>query len=109
EEEERRAKEEAAKAPALSPEELLALESLDVPQVTGDEEVVIEEEELVVDEDDIWRVPEPIGGGPQIRFAEDILGAPGRRGGGKRRGKGGARGNRGSRPGRRTGGDDDDE
>ena len=94
----------------LSAEELLALESLDVPATS--EEVVEEIEEVVVDNEDIWKVPEPIGGGPQIRFAEDILGAPMRRtgGGGRRRGGGGARkgsrgpGGGGSRPGGATGG-----
>ncbi|MEX2598741.1 MAG: hypothetical protein WD533_03705 [Dehalococcoidia bacterium] len=103
------AEEKAKASGALSPEELLALESLEMGRTSGgdeDEEVVIEEEEFV-DGDDIWKVPEPIGGGPQIRFAEDILGAPGggRRGpntGGKRRGggnRGGNRGGGGPRPG----------
>ncbi len=76
----------------LSPEELLALESLD--QVDEEiEEVIIEEVEDGFGEDDIWKVPEPIGGGPTIRFAEDILGAPqgSRRGGGRRRGGAGPR------------------
>ena len=78
----------------LSAEELLALESLDLePAVETVEpaEEVEEVEEIVIDEE-IWKVPEPIGGGPQIRFAEDILDAPGprRAGGGRRRG-GGAR------------------
>ncbi|MEX2430436.1 MAG: transcription termination factor NusA [Dehalococcoidia bacterium] len=89
----------------LSAEEMLALESLDLD---AGEEVVIEEEEFIVDEDDIWKVPEPIGGGPQIRFAEDILGAPGggRRAGGagKRRGGGNRGGNRPGGAGNRTGG-----
>ena len=77
---------------ALSPEELLALESLG--GLAGeDEEIVIEEtveEDLF--EEDVWQAPAPVGGGGAIRFAEDILGSsPGpRRGGGRRRG-GGAR------------------
>ena len=79
----------------LSAEELLALESLDVAE-TVEEEIVIEE---TIDDDgildDVWKVPETIGGGPTIRFAEDILGSPvnSRRGGGRRRG-GGNRPNR---------------
>ncbi len=79
----------------LSAEELLALESLDVAE-TVEEEIVIEE---TIDGDgildDVWKVPETIGGGPTIRFAEDILGSPvnSRRGGGRRRG-GGNRPNR---------------
>lgn len=80
---------EEAETGALSPEEMLALESLDVVEIEEDEEVVVEEEveEAAID-DAIWKVPEPIGGGPTIRFAEDILGAPSgaRRGGGRRRG-----------------------
>lgn len=76
----------------LSPEEMLALESLG--QVDEEiEEVIVEEVEGDFGEDDIWKVPEPIGGGPTIRFAEDILGAPQgpRRGGGRRRGGAGPR------------------
>ncbi len=79
---------------ALSAEEMLALESLDAA-LPEEEEIIIEEavdgEEIV--SDDIWKVPERIGGGPTIRFAEDILGAPvsARRGGGRRRGGGGNR------------------
>ena len=90
----------------LSPEEMLALESLD--QVDEEiEEIIVEEVEEAFGEDDIWKVPEPIGGGPTIRFAEDILGAPQpRRGGGRRRGGAGPR--RGNAPnrggGRRPGG-----
>lgn len=90
------AEEQEAAAPepsaALSPEELLALESLG--GLAGeDEEIVIEEtveEDLF--EEDVWQAPAPVGGGGAIRFAEDILGSsPGpRRGGGRRRG-GGAR------------------
>ena len=77
----------------LSPEELLALESLG-DLAGADEEIIIEEtvEEDVVEED-VWQVAEPVGGGAAIRFAEDILGSPqggARRGGGRRRG-GGAR------------------
>ncbi|MDE2838379.1 MAG: transcription termination factor NusA [Chloroflexota bacterium] len=79
-------------AGGLSPEEMLALESLD--QVDEEiEEIIVEEVEEDFGEDDIWKVPEPIGGGPTIRFAEDILGAPqgNRRGGGRRRGGAGPR------------------
>ncbi len=80
----------------LSPEELLALESLDA-EAPIEEEIVIEEAidgEAILD-DDVWRVPERIGGGPTIRFAEDILGAPAntRRAGGGGRRRGGARPN----------------
>ncbi|MEK9659959.1 MAG: transcription termination factor NusA [Chloroflexota bacterium] len=84
----------------LTPEEMLALESLDAPPA-ADEEVV--EEVVIEDDDDIWKIPEAISGGPQIRFAEDILGE--RRGGsntGRRRG-GGNRGG-GNRGGNRPGG-----
>ena len=94
------AAEEAAPS-GLSAEEMLALESLDADYVE-EEEVIIEED---VDGDDaldadVWRIPEPIGGGPTIRFAEDILGSPAnaRRGGGRRRGGGGARQNRNRPP-----------
>ena len=84
----------------LSPEELLALESLDSVSLE-DDEVIIEEADI---DDDVWRVPEPVSGGPTIRFAEDILGAPSaNRGGGRRRGGGAARRpapNRGRTPGR---------
>ena len=91
----------------LSAEEMLALESLD--QIDEEiEEIVVEEIEEDVIDDEIWKVAEPIGGGPTIRFAEDILGAPQpRRGGGRRRGGPGPR--RGNAPnrggaGRRPGG-----
>ncbi len=85
-------------AGGLSPEEMLALESLD--QVDEEiEEIIVEEVEEDFGEDDVWKVPEPIGGGPTIRFAEDILGAPQpRRGGGRRRGGAGPR--RGNAPNR---------
>ena len=87
----------------LSAEELLALESLD--QIDDEvEEIIVEEVEEDVIDDAIWKVPEPIGGGPTIRFAEDILGAPqARRGGGRRRGGGPRRGNANRGP-RRPGG-----
>ena len=88
----------------LSAEEMLALESLD--QIDEEvEEIIVEEVEEDVIDDDIWKVPEPIGGGPTIRFAEDILGAPqgARRGGGRRRGGGARRGNANRGP-RRPGG-----
>ena len=90
-------------AGGLSAEELLALESLD--QIDEEiEEIIVEEVEEDVIDDDIWKVPEPIGGGPTIRFAEDILGAPqARRGGGRRRGGGPRRGNANRGP-RRPGG-----
>ncbi len=90
----------------LSPEEMLALESLG--QVDEEiEEIIVEEVEEEFGEDDVWKVAEPIGGGPTIRFAEDILGAPQpRRAGGRRRGGAGPR--RGNAPnrggGRRPGG-----
>ena len=87
----------------LSPEEMLALESLD--QIDEEiEEIVVEEIEEDVIDDDIWKVPEPIGGGPTIRFAEDILGAPqgSRRGGGRRRGGAGPRRGNANRGPRRT-------
>jgi N utilization substance protein A len=72
----------------LSPEELLALESLDLMETlkptTSVEETEVMEEEVVVligeDEEDIWKLPEPADG-PQIRFAEDILGSFGSRAG----------------------------
>ena len=90
-------------AGGLSAEELLALESLD--QIDEEiEEIIVEEVEEDVIDDAIWKVPEPIGGGPTIRFAEDILGAPqARRGGGRRRGGGPRRGNANRGP-RRPGG-----
>lgn len=90
---------------ALSAEEMLALESLD--QVDEEiEEIIIEEVEEDVIDDTLWKVPEPIGGSPTIRFAEDILGAPQpRRGGGRRRGgPGPRRGGPPNRGGRRPGG-----
>ena len=90
----------------LSPEEMLALESLD--GINDDiEEIIVEEFEEDVIDDDVWKVAEPIGGGPTIRFAEDILGAPQgpRRGGGRRRGGPGPRRNTPNRGGgRRPGG-----
>lgn len=73
----------------LSAEELLALESLDIEPFKGladEDEIVVEEIEEVSMDDDIWKVTEPQGNGPQIRFAEDILGAPAaRRASGRRR------------------------
>jgi len=89
----------------LSAEELLALESLDIEPFKGladEDEIVVEEIEEVSMDDDIWKVTEPQGNGPQIRFAEDILGAPAARRASGRRRRGGGRvprgGNRG--PGR---------
>ena len=84
---------EAAK-PVLSAEEMLALESLDLESTEQTEEVIVEEvEEATIDEDAIWGVRKAVGSGPQIRFAEDILGAPTpRRAGGRRRPRGANRG-----------------
>jgi len=72
----------------LSAEELLALESLDLmdtlePVASSEGTVVLEEEveeEVLIDEDedDVWKLPESTEG-PQIRFAEDILGSFGQR------------------------------
>ena len=74
----------------LSAEELLALESLDLmetlePVASLEETEVLEEEEeeeVLIDEDeeDVWKLPESTEG-PQIRFAEDILGSFGPRAG----------------------------
>ena len=84
---------EEAAAAKLSAEEALVLETMDLPATQVVEEVV---EEVIGDEDDIWKVAEPVGGGPQVRFAEDIIGAPvqGRRGGPPRRRRGGRTQNR---------------
>ena len=72
--------------PGLSAEEELLLQTLDVGARPPREEVVEVIEEVMAEDADIWKIPEPIGGGPQIRFAEDIMGAPqSRRGGGRRR------------------------
>jgi N utilization substance protein A len=120
----------AAQAPTesasgLSAEERLALESLDIEPskaVADEEEIVIEEIEEVTMGDEIWKVAEAQGSGSQIRFAEDILGAPAaRRAGGKRRrggrvprggnrgpGRGGGRPNVGG-PGQDTGPSDTGE
>jgi len=112
-------------ASGLSAEELLALESLDIQPFKGladEEEIVVEEIEEVSMDDEIWKVAEPQGNGPQIRFAEDILGAPAaRRAGGRRRrggrvprggnrgpGRGGGRPNVGG-PGQDTGPSDTGE
>ncbi len=98
---------EAEAAPALSAEEMLALESLDLQETEDVEEIVVEEEVQDVDAagDDVWKMPEPVGGGTAIRFAEDILGGPSRnrRGGPRRRvNRGPFRGpNRGAPPGAR--------
>ena len=94
-------------APALSAEEMLALESLDLQEAEDVEEIVVEEEVQDIDAggDDVWKMPEPVGGGTAIRFAEDILGGPSRnrRGGPRRRvNRGPFRGpNRGAPPGAR--------
>jgi N utilization substance protein A len=97
---------EAAAAPGagLSAEEMLAYESLDLEPMV-EEEVIIEEEVAVTESasDDVWNIGKSTGGGPQIRFAEDILGNQpsrgtpgGRRRGGNRPARGPARGpNRG--------------
>ena len=81
--------------PTLSAEEMLALESLDIEPEAQEEVIVEEVDEITIDEQVVWNVPEAVGGGPQIRFAEDILGAPAPRGGGTRR-----RGNRNRGPAR---------
>ena len=82
----------AAQPAGLSAEEMLAFESLDI-EPTVEEEIVIEEavEETAIQDDDIWKIGPATGGGPQIRFAEDILGAPAAR----RAPSGRRRGNRG--------------
>ena len=97
---------EAAAAPGagLSAEEMLAYESLDLEPMV-EEEVIIEEEVAVTESasDDVWNIGKSTGRGPQIRFAEDILGNQpsrgtpgGRRRGGNRPARGPARGpNRG--------------
>jgi N utilization substance protein A len=97
---------EAAAAPGagLSAEEMLAYESLDLEPMV-EEEVIIEEEVAVTESasDDVWNIGKSTRGGPQIRFAEDILGNQpsrgipgGRRRGGNRPARGPARGpNRG--------------
>ena len=86
--------EEAAAVPqkdtGLSPEELLALESLD-SEIESETEIVEEIIEEIIDDEDIWKIAESDGSGPQIRFAEDILGPTPRRGGGGRRRGGGDR------------------
>ena len=81
--------------PTLSAEEMLALESLDIEPEAQEEVIVEEVGEITIDEQVVWNVPEAVGGGPQIRFAEDILGAPAPRGAGTRR-----RGNRNRGPAR---------
>ena len=100
-------------APALSAEEMLALESLDIQAPDEIEEIIVEEEAVPEADadadagDDVWKTPEPVGGGTAIRFAEDILGGPSRnrRTGTRRRSsRGPARGpfrgpNRGAPPG----------
>jgi len=93
----------AAAGPALSAEEMLALESLDLEPTDGHQEIVVEEvvtEEVSIDAPDVWGVPKAAGNAPQIRFAEDILGAPAaRRPGGRRRSSRPNRNNRtGPRP-----------
>ena len=96
-------------AEGLSPEEQLALESLELPVPAAApteaeeqaEEEGGEEGELFINEDELWKLPEPQGGAPQIRFAEDILGPGGPRGeGGRRRRRRGrvVRGGRAARP-----------
>ena len=93
----------AAAGPALSAEEMLALESLDLEPLDEQEEIVVEEvvtEEVSINATDVWAVPKAAGGAPQIRFAEDILGAQAaRRPGGRRRSRRPNRNNRtGPRP-----------
>jgi N utilization substance protein A len=79
----------AAPGAGLSAEEMLAYESLDLEPMV--EEVVIIEEEVTTTNspsDDVWNIGKATGRGPQIRFAEDILGnQPARRApAGRRRG-----------------------
>jgi N utilization substance protein A len=79
----------AAPGAGLSAEEMLAYESLDLEPMV--EEVVIIEEEVTTTNspsDDVWNIGKAKGRGPQIRFAEDILGnQPARRApAGRRRG-----------------------
>ena len=99
----------AAAAPdaGLSAEEMLAYESLDIAPMV-EEEVIIEEEVTVADSpaDDVWNIGKATGRGPQIRFAEDILGnQPARRApAGRRRGGGGNRPARGPARGPNRGG-----
>jgi len=76
----------------MSAEELLALESLDLPQQALTEEIVEEEEIVEVEEgaagEDIWKLPAAApGASTGIRFAEDILDPSVGRGGGGRRGR----------------------
>ncbi len=79
-----RAEAAAHAGPTMTAEEMLARESLGIGEEIDDEIVV---EEVQIDSEDVWKVLEPVGGGPQIRFAEDILGAPQpRRATGRRRG-----------------------
>jgi hypothetical protein len=70
---------------------MLAYESLDLEPVV-DEVVIIEEQvtEPNSPSDDVWNIGKATGRGPQIRFAEDILGnQPARRApAGRRRGGG---------------------
>ena len=88
------AEEAEAAAGKLSAEEELALELLrdQQPQESMEVEEVVVEELVASDDEEIWKVPETLEQ-PQIRFAEDILGAPigGRTGGGRRRRGGGRR------------------
>ena len=53
-----------------------------------------------MNEEDSWKVPEAMGGGPTIRFAEDILGSPSsspRRGGASKRRSGSSSNRKGNR------------
>lgn len=98
----------AAAAPdaGLSAEEMLAYESLDLEPMV-EEEVIIEEEVVIEDSpnDDVWNIGKAVGQGPQIRFAEDILGnQPARRAAGGRRRGGGNRPQRGPARGPNRGG-----
>jgi N utilization substance protein A len=83
----------ATQPPGLSAEEMLAFESLDIEPMAEEEIIVEEHVQETTISDDVWSVGKATGGGPQIRFAEDILGAPAnrraegttrRRGGGNR-------------------------
>jgi N utilization substance protein A len=80
----------------LSAEEELALELLKTEEVVAPPEETEEEvEEVITGKEEVWKVP-VASGQPQIRFAEDIQGAPvgGRQGASRRRRSGGGGGRR---------------
>ena len=83
--------------PSMTPEEELALQALEEDLAAEEEE---EEEEVLAEDlegEEIWSVPRVPAAPSGIRFAEDILGPRGQRGGG-RRGRGGRAGE--ERPGK---------